>query len=80
MDKTVINIDRYGNTSSATVPIALYEAVNDGRIKDGQQLLLVAFGGGLSWAASTMKWWGGRPTLHPRSVDTQTNFTAEAKR
>lgn len=63
MDKTVINLDRYGNTSAGTVPIALHEAVNDGRIKDGQELLLVAFGGGLSWAAATMKWWGGRPSL-----------------
>ena len=64
MEKTVINLDRYGNTSAGTVPLALYEAVNDGRIQDGQQLLMVVFGGGLSWAACTMKWWGGRPSLH----------------
>lgn len=63
MDKTVVNLDRYGNTSSGTVPLALCEAVNDGRIKDGQQLLLVAFGGGLSWVAATMKWWGGGVSL-----------------
>lgn len=63
MSKTVINLDRYGNTSSATVPLALDEAVQDGRVRDGQQLLLVAFGGGLSWASCTMKWWGGAPSL-----------------
>ena len=57
MDKTVVNLDRYGNTSAATVPLALTEAYDDGRIKDGQQLLMVAFGGGLSWGASTMKWY-----------------------
>lgn len=63
MSKTVVNLDRYGNTSSATVPLALDEAVQDGRITEGQQLLLVAFGGGLSWVAGTMKWWGGAPSL-----------------
>lgn len=59
MDKTVVNLDRYGNTSTASVPLALREALDDGRIQDGDQLLLVAFGGGLSWGASAMKWYGG---------------------
>lgn len=63
MDKFVVNLDRYGNTSAATVPLALAEAVHDGRIQDGQTLLVVAFGGGLSWAACTLKWWAGRPSL-----------------
>ncbi|WP_425429912.1 3-oxoacyl-[acyl-carrier-protein] synthase III C-terminal domain-containing protein [Deinococcus hopiensis] len=53
--KAVVNLDRYGNTSSATVPLALMEAVDDGRVEEGQQLLLVAFSRGLSWAACTMK-------------------------
>ena len=65
MEKTVVNLAKYGNTSAATVPLALHEAVNDGRVKDGQQLLFVAFGGGLSWAACTMKWWAGAPSLKP---------------
>ena len=60
LDKTVINLDRYGNTSTASVPLALREALDDGRVKDGDQLLLVAFGGGLSWGASAMRWYGGR--------------------
>lgn len=63
MAKTVVNLGRYGNTSAATVPLALHEAVQDGRVQDGHQLLMVVFGGGLSWAACTMKWWGGRPSL-----------------
>ncbi|GBF07575.1 3-oxoacyl-(acyl carrier protein) synthase III [Deinococcus aerius] len=63
MSKTVVNLDRYGNTSSASVPLALREAVDDGRVREGQQLLLVAFGGGLSWGSCTMKWWGGAPSL-----------------
>ncbi len=57
MEKTVVNLDRYGNTSAASVPLALDEACRDGRIQDGQQVLLIAFGGGLSWAASTLKWY-----------------------
>ncbi|WP_034385372.1 beta-ketoacyl-ACP synthase III [Deinococcus sp. YIM 77859] len=68
MHQTVVNLDRYGNTSSATVPLALREAVDDGRIQQGQQLLLVAFGGGLSWAACTMKWWSGAPSLTARTT------------
>lgn len=63
MSKTVVNLDRYGNTSSASIPLVLREAIDDGRVRDGQQLLLVAFGGGLSWAAGTMKWWGGATSL-----------------
>lgn len=71
MSRTVVNLDRYGNTSSATVPLALREALDDGRVRDGQQLLLVAFGGGLSWAASTLKWWGGAPSLGVRQAQAE---------
>lgn len=76
MSKTVVNLDRYGNTSSATVPLVLDEAVQDGRVQDGQQLLLVAFGGGLSWAAATMKWWAGAPSLHPAALQTKEEVSA----
>ena len=62
-EKFVVNLDRYGNTSAATVPLAIVDAVRDGRIQDGQNLLLVAFGGGLSWAACTLRWWAGAPSL-----------------
>jgi 3-oxoacyl-[acyl-carrier-protein] synthase-3 len=54
-----VNIDKYGNTSAASVPIALVEAVAAGRIKDGDNVLLTAFGGGLTWASSVIRW--GRP-------------------
>jgi len=52
----VVNLDRYGNTSAASIPIALAEAVSDGRIKEGDLLLLVAFGAGLTWGAVAMRW------------------------
>jgi len=51
MDKVVVTIDRHGNTSAASIPLALDEAVRDGRIKPGQMLLLEAMGGGLTWGA-----------------------------
>jgi len=56
MDRFVCNIERYGNTSSASVPLALWEAVRDGRIRDGQRVVLVAFGGGFTWAACALVW------------------------
>ncbi len=56
MDKFLINIDRYGNTSAASIPIALYEARQSGRIKPGDHVLLAAFGAGLTWGASLIKW------------------------
>lgn len=56
MDQVVINLDRYGNTSAATVPTALDEAVRDGRIKRGQTLLLEAFGGGFAWASALVRY------------------------
>ena len=56
MDKVVVNIDRYGNTSAASVPIALDEALTEGRIRDGNYILLEAFGGGLTWASALIKW------------------------
>lgn len=55
-DKVVVNLNRYGNMSSASIPVALDEAVSEGRIKDGDTLVLVGFGGGLTWGASVIKW------------------------
>ena len=55
-ERVFINIDRYGNTSSASVPIAVDEAVQQGRLKDGDLLLLVAFGGGLTWGSTLIRW------------------------
>lgn len=54
--RVMVNIDRYGNTSSATVPLAMYEAREQGRIAPGKVVALVAFGGGLTWAANIIRW------------------------
>jgi 3-oxoacyl-[acyl-carrier-protein] synthase-3 len=55
-EKVFINVDRYGNTSSASVPIALCEAVEAGRIQPGDNVVLVGFGAGLTWAAAAVQW------------------------
>lgn len=55
MSQVVITLDRYGNNSAATVPVALDEAVRDGRIKQGQLLLLEAFGGGWTWGSALVR-------------------------
>ncbi len=56
MDKVFLNIDKYGNTSAASVPLALDEANREGRIKPGDYVLMVAFGGGLFWSSALVKW------------------------
>ena len=60
MDRVYMNIDRYGNTSSATIPIALAEAEAEGRLRPGDHVLFAAFGGGLSWGAMVLEWAGVR--------------------
>jgi 3-oxoacyl-[acyl-carrier-protein] synthase-3 len=56
LDKVMLNLDRYGNTSAASIPIALDEAVRQGRIKDGSLIMLGAFGAGLTWASALIRW------------------------
>jgi 3-oxoacyl-[acyl-carrier-protein] synthase-3 len=61
MERCFINIQRYGNMSSATVPVALVEALEAGRVAPGSHLLLTGFGAGLTWSAHVLRW-GGRVT------------------
>ena len=61
MDKFMVNLDKYGNTSTASVPIATVEAVESGRLNAGDKIAFVAFGGGLSWGALTAEWTGPSP-------------------
>jgi 3-oxoacyl-[acyl-carrier-protein] synthase-3 len=56
LERFIINIDRYGNTSAASIPLALDEARATGRIKPGDYVVLVAFGAGLTWGATLLKW------------------------
>lgn len=56
MDKVMVNLERYGNTSAASIPIALDEAVRTGRVRKDDYILLEAFGGGLTWGSALIKW------------------------
>jgi 3-oxoacyl-[acyl-carrier-protein] synthase-3 len=56
MSKMYVNLDRYGNTSAASVPIALAEAVNEGRVQVGDRITIVAFGAGFTSGAVTIEW------------------------
>lgn len=58
LEKFFINVQRYGNTSAASIPVALYEAVQAGRVEDGQVGVLVTFGAGYTWAACAIRWGG----------------------
>ncbi|HLS91509.1 MAG TPA: 3-oxoacyl-[acyl-carrier-protein] synthase III C-terminal domain-containing protein, partial [Limnochordia bacterium] len=59
-DKVFVNVHKYGNTSAASIPLALDEALEQGRISEGDTVVLVGFGGGLTWAASVLVWSGER--------------------
>jgi 3-oxoacyl-[acyl-carrier-protein] synthase-3 len=54
-EKVMVNLDRYGNTSAASVPLALDEAIRTGRARPGDTVLLVAFGGGLTWSSAVLR-------------------------
>ena len=56
MERVMVNVDRYGNTSSASIPLALSEARNTGRLKPGMTVLLVGFGAGFTWGSMVLKW------------------------
>ncbi|HYF38948.1 MAG TPA: beta-ketoacyl-ACP synthase III [Gemmatimonadales bacterium] len=56
MDKVMVNVDRFGNTSSASIPLALDQALAEGRVKPGSLLLLVAFGAGFTWGSTVIRW------------------------
>ncbi|GAB1470084.1 ketoacyl-ACP synthase III [Chloroflexota bacterium] len=62
LDKFIINVERYGNTSTASIPIATVEAVEKGKLKSGNKVVLVGFGAGLTWGALVAEWTGPIPT------------------
>jgi len=55
-EKVVVNVHKYANTSAASIPLALVEAAEEGRMKEGDRVLMVGFGGGLTWGASVLVW------------------------
>jgi 3-oxoacyl-[acyl-carrier-protein] synthase-3 len=61
MDRCIINLDRYGNTSTASIPIATCEAIETGRLLPGDKVVFVGFGAGLTWGATLAEWSGPFP-------------------
>jgi 3-oxoacyl-[acyl-carrier-protein] synthase-3 len=78
MDKFFVNLDRYGNTSAASIPIALCEAAECGRIKPGDHVAMAGFGAGLTWAAAVVQWGMPKPPVPTwrRTVDSLRYVTA----
>ncbi|HET9590878.1 MAG TPA: beta-ketoacyl-ACP synthase III [Anaerolineales bacterium] len=62
MDRFIVNLERYGNTSTASIPIAMVEAIECGKIKPGEKLVMVGFGAGLTWGALAAEWTGPIPS------------------
>ena len=61
-EKTVVNVDRFGNTSSGSIPLALTDARAEGRLRDGALVLMTGMGAGLTWGSALIEWTNGRPT------------------
>lgn len=71
MENVMVNLDRYGNTSTASIPIATVEAIEQGRLNPGDKAVMVAFGSGLTWGAALVQWSGPLPyqrKVSPRKV------------
>ena len=56
LERVFTNVEKYGNTSAASIPVALCEAIEEGRIQPGDTIAMVAFGAGLAWGATVMRW------------------------
>jgi len=86
MEKVFVNIDKYGNTSAASIPIALTEAIEEGRVKEGDKLVLVGFGAGLTWASAVVQFglsekhaatgWRAAPTRTVRAAQNKIGVAA----
>ncbi|MFZ5634902.1 MAG: beta-ketoacyl-ACP synthase III [Bacillota bacterium] len=66
MDRVLVNVDRFGNTSTASIPMAMEEAVDQKKIKDGDNIVLAAFGAGLTWAVAVLRWYDYRKNAGDR--------------
>ena len=69
IDKFMVNVDRYGNTSTASIPIATIEAIKNNRLKPGDKVVFVGFGAGLTWGALAAEWSGPLPSEHLLSAE-----------
>ncbi len=75
-EKVVVNVDRYGNTSAASIPLALCDALEEGRLRSGDHVVLVGFGAGLTWAAAVLHWQPERVAGEAIAVDNWPLFSS----
>jgi 3-oxoacyl-[acyl-carrier-protein] synthase-3 len=71
LDRFAINVDRYGNTSTASIPIATVEAIEQGRLQKDNRIVFVGFGAGLTWGAAAIHWTGPFPSdkkIYPKRI------------
>jgi 3-oxoacyl-[acyl-carrier-protein] synthase-3 len=83
MDRFIVNVDRYGNTSTASIPIAMVEALEKGQIQPGDKIVMVGFGGGLTWGALAAEWTGPLPVehrVHPQQYQTYARLRSLLRR
>jgi len=83
MDRFIVNLERYGNTSTASIPIAMVEAIECGKIKPGEKLVMVGFGGGLTWGALAAEWTGPIPSkrhVYPKQYRRLARFRSVVRR
>lgn len=83
MERVVVNVDKYGNTSTASIPIATCEAVLNSRLHPGNRVILVGFGAGLTWGAAVIQWTGpiaGRKIVRPTSLRVWAKFRSFLRR
>ena len=74
LERFVINVDRYGNTSTASIPIATVEAFEKGLLKNGDKIVLVGFGAGLTWGALAAEWTGPLALERPVHAERYRNW------
>ncbi len=75
MEKFIVNLEKYGNTSAASIPIALTEALEGGRLRHNDKVLTIGFGGGLTWAAAAVQWNGLRATNRTQRVVNRVGYS-----
>jgi len=83
MERVMVNVDRYGNTSTASIPIATCEAVKSGRLVSGDKIIMVGFGAGLTWGAAVIHWTGPFPSkrrVRPKSLRIWARFRSFLRR
>lgn len=83
MERFIVNLERYGNTSTASIPIAMVEALEKGQIQPGQKIVMVGFGAGLTWGALAAEWTGPIPSkghVHPEQYRRFAKFRSLVRR